>query len=116
MKFFSTDSDLLSETQWFAGHILAHPDKPTVAERDLKRGSHRQPKQVQKVMNMLAAMGWARPSETRRTDSNVWEVNPLVHGEFAERAEWEQAERKRKTEQAAKVKRIREKSYSRRTK
>jgi hypothetical protein len=26
MRFFSEDSDLRSEVQWFAGHLLAHPE------------------------------------------------------------------------------------------
>jgi hypothetical protein len=115
MRFFSEDSDLRSEVQWFAGHLLAHPEN-TYRARDLKRVSHRDAKQVKSGMDMLAAMGWVHEIATNRHDACAWEVNPRVHIEFAERAAWEKAERKRKGAQAAKAGRIREKTYRRESK
>ena len=112
MRFFSEDSDLRTEVQWFAGHLLAHPEN-THRARDLKRVSHRDAKQVKSGMDMLAAMGWVREIATNRHDACAWEINPRVHIEFAERAAWEKAERKRKGAQAAKAGRIREKTYRR---
>jgi hypothetical protein len=115
MRFFSEDSDLRTEAQWFAGHLLAHPEN-THRARDLKRVSHRDTKQVKTAMDMLAAMGWVREVDTNRHDASAWEINPRVHIEFAERAAWEKAERKRKGAQAAKAGRIREKTYRRASK
>ncbi len=75
MRFFSEDSDLRSEVQWFAGHLLAHPEN-THRARDLKRVSHRDAKHVKAAMDMLAAMRWVREIATNRLDAWAWEVNP----------------------------------------
>jgi hypothetical protein len=112
IRFFSENSDLRSEVQWFAGHLLAHAEN-THRARDLKRVSHRDAKQVKAAMDMLGAMGWVREVDTNRLDAQAWEINPRVHIEFAERATWERAERKRKGAQAAKAVRIRERTYHR---
>jgi hypothetical protein len=87
-------SEEIADTQWFAGHILAHSlDK--ISLRDCQRASRTykdKPARATKALDALAQMGWLRDGM----------VNPKVHIIHLERALYE---RKTRAEKLAKFNR-----------
>ena len=74
-----------AHARWLAGHILAHRLE-CITARDIGRVyRHLRGKrgETDAAMSVLVDTGWAVPSETSRTDSLSWNVNPAVHEHFS---------------------------------
>jgi hypothetical protein len=85
-----------------AGYILAHKLN-RITNRDVQRGDRTMRcltrPDTDHIFQQLDALGWInRISGARPTDPPRWDVNPVVHQLFAQRAEREAAERTRQRE------------------
>jgi hypothetical protein len=82
-----------------AGYILAHK-KTKITHRDIMRGDRAMArldtvKKREEVADELAAWGWLERAPGPRSNSQPqWNVNPLVHERFADRAKAEAERRK----------------------
>ena len=82
-----------------AGYILAHK-KTKITHRDIMRGDRAMArldtvKKREEVADELAAWGWLERAPGPRANSQPqWNVNPLVHERFADRAKAEAERRK----------------------
>lgn len=79
-----------------AGWILTH--RPTIITvRDVRRGDrimrNLDNTEAQAVLEQLDAFGWLDQVPTARRDSLAWQVRPIVHEQFAARAQAEAARR-----------------------
>jgi len=113
-KFFSDDG--VSDAQWIAGHILAHKHE-RVSERDLYRADKKYEKdrpRLRRAIGTLVEYNWLEPIPPKRPGDkpNVWQVNPLVHRRFAERADQEQCDRQAEQKKAAEGHRIIHNTFS----
>jgi hypothetical protein len=81
--------------RWIAGHILAHGLSRMTA-RDVGRAYHDlrgDTAGIARAMGLLEHAGWVRSDQHPKAPK--WEVNPVVHALFAERAAAERARRER---------------------
>ena len=91
-------SDEHETLQDVGGHILAHPEKGVITNRDLQRAT-RKTKALdrdgaKKVFERMEAMGWLDPVPQQYSNAlPKWRVNSAVHTLFAERARAEAARR-----------------------
>jgi hypothetical protein len=113
-KFFGDDG--VSDAQWIAGHILAHKHE-RVSERDLYRADKRYENDRTRLGRAIATLveyNWLEPMPSKRPGGkpNVWQVNPLVHRRFAERAEQERCDRLAEQKKAAEGRKIISKTFS----
>jgi hypothetical protein len=86
-----------TDVQWVAGHILAHRYE-RFTERDLYRAEKKYAEdrpRLHRAIRTLADCGWLDPVTPRRPADKptAWTVNPLVHTQFADRAEQERQRR-----------------------
>lgn len=93
------DHDIITDV---AGYILAHKlDK--VSLRNLTRGTSLMKRHAkldgERIFEQMAAYGWLEEARSR-ADSVMWNVNPLAHTLYADRAE---AEKMRREEAQARV-------------
>jgi hypothetical protein len=100
--FFSSKDDATRHARWVAGWVLARKlNKVTV--RDVRRAYwdlKGDTEEIERTLRMLSQANWLVPA------GGAWEVNPLVHRRFAERAAQEVRQRdeaRRQIAQAAKV-------------
>jgi hypothetical protein len=92
--------------KWVAGHILANQlDRITV--RDVYRAYNalsapEARDELHSVMASLVSLGWLDPEQPRNPLNPVssWQVNPLVHDLFTDRAGQERQERRERQEEA----------------
>lgn len=89
----------LEHARWVAGHVLSKR-LDAISNRDLVQ-AYKQWRGLddwrrQRVMQVLEDMGWLTPileEGARRRGATHWAVNPLVHEQFARKAEDEAARR-----------------------
>jgi hypothetical protein len=86
------------DARWIAGHILAHKCQ-TITARDLKRSNKTafqdNARRLYGAMNTLVEYYWVKPIPNAAGEKPVkWEVHPLVHSRYAQRAEQERDTRK----------------------
>ena len=87
-----------SDARWVAGHLLAHNCR-TITARDLKRANKTafqdNTSRLYGAMNTLVEYQWLKPIRNATGEKPIkWEVNPLVHSRYTERAEQEHDARK----------------------
>jgi len=86
------DHDIMTD---IAGYILAHKLEK-VSLRNLARGTTRMKRLTkadgERIFEQMAAHGWLEETRTR-VDSVMWDVNPLAHTLYANRAENERTRR-----------------------
>jgi hypothetical protein len=102
-RFFAADG--VSDAQWIAGHVLAHKYE-RVSERDLYRADKKfehDRSRLRRAIDTLVEYNWLEPIPPRRPGDkpNAWQVNSLVHRQFAERADQERCERQAEQRKAA---------------
>ncbi len=107
-KFFGDDG--VSDAQWIAGHILAHKHE-RVSERDLYRADKKYENDRSRLRRAVATLveyNWLEPVPPKRPSDQptVWQVNPLVHAHFAERADQERCDRQAEQKKAAEGRKI----------
>lgn len=99
LHFHSEYMDATTEAtlgRWFAGHLLTRPEKHSFSGRDCGqiKGELRDARTRRVVMDELESFGWVRASgRADRDGPKSWEVNPLIHDRFRDRAAREMRER-----------------------
>ena len=84
------------------GSWILSAERQTVSMRDARRSSKRfenlTPIEREDALGYLEAASWIIPKIGKRTDSKVWDVNPVVHKFYRKQADIEREKRKAITE------------------
>lgn len=93
-EFFRAQDGEQTDARWISDHILTH-GLESVSARDVKRAYHIRGEDngaVERAMAVLEHAQWVKAAPAKK-GSKVWNVNPIVHTRFAERATSEKLRR-----------------------